>query len=78
MVTATDIERSTCQGTQGLVGAVDGYDWSIRESRSGRCEVRVCHGEPGNGYTCFIVRRVFWVNVPQVIANYINNGEKKG
>lgn len=77
MVRAVDVERATRCSTQGFVGAIGGFDWAIRESRSGRCEVRVQHGGPGPENCTVIAKKAMWVYVPQIIANHINKENGK-
>ena len=77
MVSAVDIERATRNGTQSFVGAFDGFDWSITESKSGYCEVRVQHGGPGPENCRIIAKKAMWVSTPQIIANYINKEQAK-
>lgn len=77
MVSAVDIERATRKGTQSFVGAIDGFDWSITESKSGYCEVRVQHGGPGPDNCHVIAKKAMWVSTPQIIANYINKEQAK-
>lgn len=77
MATAVDIERATRKGTIGFVGCLDGYDWSIREKKSGRCEVRIQHSGPGPENCRIIAKNVMWVYTPQIIANYINKEQAK-
>lgn len=76
MVSAVDIERATRKGTIGFVGCLEGYDWAIRELKSGRCEVRVQHGGTGPENCRIIAKKAMWVYTPQIIANYINNKEQ--
>lgn len=77
MVSAVDIERATRNGTQSFVGAIDGFDWSITESKSGYCEVRVQHGGPDQENCRIIAKKAMWVYTPQIIANYINKEQAK-
>ena len=77
MVSAVDIERATRKGTLSFVGAIDGFDWSITESKSGYCEVRVQHGGPGSENCRIIAKKAMWVYTPQIIANYINKEQAK-
>lgn len=76
MPSAVDIERATRKGTLCFVGAIDGFEWSIRESKSGLCEVRVQDGNPGPEHCKTIAKKAMWVNIPQLIADYINKKTK--
>jgi len=71
-LTGTDIERATRKGTVGFVGSLDGYDWTILESKSGRCDIRVHHGGPGPENCHVIAKKAMWVYTPQIIADFIN------
>lgn len=81
MVSATEIERATRVSTAGnpggfggaFFGSINGFDWSIRENKAGRCEVRVQHGGPGPENCTTIAKKAMWVYVPQIIADHINN-----
>lgn len=77
VVRAVDIERATRKGTQSFVGAIDGFDWSITESKSGCCEVRIQHGDSGPKNCHVIAKKAKWVYTPQIIANYINKEQAK-
>lgn len=78
MVRATEIERATREAAIGFTGATGGFDWSVKENKSGLCEVRIQQGGQGPKNCTTIAKKAKWINVPQIIANHINKVLKKG
>lgn len=74
MISAVDVERETYYATVGYVGKIGDFSWSILEFPAG-CSVTIhVHKKE---FKKKIATRAKWVNVPQIIADYINKQQKE-